>query len=82
MAKDERWDDRMEEGLRKELGELRKAEKADESRSYVVQPGDTLSEIAKEVYGDASRWKEIFEANKDQIKEPSLIQAGWELRIP
>ena len=49
---------------------------------YVVQPGDSLSKIAKEVLGDMSRWQEIFEANKDQIKDPNLIQVGQKLIIP
>ena len=57
-------------------------EKADEPQVYVVKPGDSLSKIAKEVYGQAGRWKEIFEANKDQIKDPNLIRPGQELRIP
>ena len=49
---------------------------------YVVKSGDTLSKIAKELYGDANRWREILEANKDQIENPSLIRPGWELDIP
>lgn len=49
---------------------------------YVVQAGDSLSKIAKERYGDMSRWPEIFEANKDQIKDPNLIQIGQKLVIP
>jgi nucleoid-associated protein YgaU len=49
---------------------------------YVVQSGDSLSKIAKEVLGDASRWPEIFEANKDKLKDPNLIHPGQELRIP
>jgi nucleoid-associated protein YgaU len=49
---------------------------------YVVKSGDTLSKIAQEFYGDANRWREIVEANKDQIENPSLIRAGWELEIP
>jgi nucleoid-associated protein YgaU len=49
---------------------------------YVVKSGDTLSKIAKEFYGDANRWREIFEANKDQIENPNLIRPGWELSIP
>ena len=48
----------------------------------MVKPGDTLSGIAKAVYGDRKHWKEIYEANKDKIKNPDLIQAGWELRLP
>ena len=47
-----------------------------------VIPGNSLSKIAREVYGDASRWTEIFEANKDEIKDPNLIRPGQELRIP
>ncbi len=49
---------------------------------YVVKPGDTLSGIAKAVYGKAGRWREIYEANQDIIKNPNLIRPGWKLRIP
>lgn len=49
---------------------------------YVVKPGDTLSKIAEELYGDANRWREILEANKDRIENPSVIRPGWELVIP
>ena len=52
------------------------------TQKYVVKAGDTLSKIAQEFYGDASRWNEIFEANKDQIADPNLIRVGQELRIP
>lgn len=51
-------------------------------RVYVVQPGDSLSKIAKKVYNDASRWTEIFEANKDKIANPNIIRPGQELCIP
>ena len=53
-----------------------------EPRIYVVQQGDTLSQIAKTAYGDATRWREIYEANKDEIKDPKIIRPGQELRIP
>ncbi len=49
---------------------------------YEVQPGDSLSKIAKEKLGDMKRWPEIFEANKDKIKDPNLIQVGQKLVIP
>jgi nucleoid-associated protein YgaU len=49
---------------------------------YVVQSGDSLSKIAKEELGDASRWPEIFELNKDKIKDPNLIRPGQELKMP
>ena len=49
-----------------------------------MKPGDSLSKIAKAVYGDASRWPEILEANRDHIQDqdPNLIHPGQELRIP
>ena len=49
---------------------------------HVVEKGDTLSKIAAKYYGDPSLYTKIFEANKDRIKNPDLIQVGWKLRIP
>ena len=46
---------------------------------YTVKKGDSLSKIASH-YG--IKWKDIFEANKDIIKNPDLIQPGWKLKIP
>ena len=51
-------------------------------RGYTVQPGDSLSKIAKKIYGDANRWKEIWEANQAKIPNPDLIHPGLELQIP
>ena len=50
--------------------------------TYTVKSGDSLSAIAKSVYGDAGKWHQIFEANRDQIKDPDLIHPGQELKIP
>lgn len=50
--------------------------------SYTVQKGDTLSKISKQFYGDANQYKRIFDANKDQLKDPDKIQPGQVLRIP
>jgi nucleoid-associated protein YgaU len=55
---------------------------SDVERTYTVVAGDTLSEIAKREYGDASKWKRIYEANKDTIKNPDLIYPGQTFKIP
>ena len=47
-----------------------------------MQKGDTLSKISKQFYGDANEYKKIFDANKDQLKDPDKIQPGQVLRIP
>jgi nucleoid-associated protein YgaU len=49
---------------------------------YEVQKGDSLSKIAKHVYGDATRWKEIWEMNKASIPNPDLIHPGQQLSMP
>jgi nucleoid-associated protein YgaU len=59
-----------------------KEQPKEHERTYVVESGDSLSKIAKEVYGDASRWPDIYEANRDKIDDPNLIYPGQELRIP
>ena len=43
---------------------------------------DTLSRIAKQFYGDANKWRKIFQANGDVIKNPDLIHPGQVLKIP
>lgn len=49
---------------------------------YVVVAGDSLSKIAKHFYGDANRWRQIHEANRDRIPDPDVIHPGQRLRIP
>ena len=51
-------------------------------QTYTVKSGDSLSKIAKRVYGDASKWQRIYEANRDKIKNPDLIHPGQEFTIP
>jgi nucleoid-associated protein YgaU len=47
--------------------------------TYTVQPGDTLSEIGQRL---GVAWRDIFEANRDQLNDPDKIQPGQTLRIP
>jgi len=54
----------------------------DDSRTYTVQAGDTLSAIAKKYYGNANDYMEIFNANRDQLTDPNKIRPGQVLKIP
>jgi uncharacterized protein (DUF2235 family) len=49
---------------------------------HTVRRGDTLSKIAKAVYGDATRFPEIFNANRGMLSNPDRIYIGQVLRIP
>jgi nucleoid-associated protein YgaU len=49
---------------------------------HTVEGGESLSKIAKHYYKDANSYMKIFEANKDQIKNPDMINVGQKLKIP
>jgi nucleoid-associated protein YgaU len=51
-------------------------------RTYKVQPGDSLSKISKEFYGNANQYMKIFEANKATLSDPDKIHPGDEIIIP
>lgn len=53
-----------------------------EARYYTVVSGDSLSKIAKEMYGDVMKYEIIFEANKPMLLDMDLIYPGQVLRIP
>ncbi|MCB0558186.1 MAG: LysM peptidoglycan-binding domain-containing protein [Lewinellaceae bacterium] len=49
---------------------------------HTVKSGDTLSKMAKEYFGKAGQYMDIFNANKDQLSSPDLIKPGQVLKIP
>ena len=49
---------------------------------YTVKGGDSLSKIARYIYGDASAFQKIFDANRDILKTPDVIHPGQILKIP
>jgi LysM repeat protein len=72
-------------------GTVLKVPSADDSSggSYVVQPGDTLSEISEDQLGDADAYPSIFRASRDTVQangahltDQDLILPGWKLTIP
>lgn len=54
----------------------------EETRFHQVQSGDTLSKIAKQYYGEAGKYMQIFEANKPMLSDPDKIYPGQVLRVP
>lgn len=56
--------------------------KEPEARFYTVVKGDTLSRIAKDMYGNANSYMKIFEANRPMLSHPDKIYPGQVLRIP
>lgn len=52
-------------------------------KTYTVRPGDTLWSIAKKTLGDGSRWRDVYQVNRDVIgSDPNRIMPGQTLRIP
>jgi nucleoid-associated protein YgaU len=75
-------DDDMPDFSDVQSGASSTAPAAEVFETYEVKPGDSLSKIAKRVYGNASDWKKIFEANTDVVKDPDKIFPGQKLKIP
>lgn len=48
----------------------------------VVKPGDTLSQISRDIYGDLQAFDRIFEANRNQLDDPDMLPVGISLFIP
>jgi 5'-nucleotidase / UDP-sugar diphosphatase len=56
---------------------------AEPEQTYEVKSGDTLLSIAEEVYGDATKWRKIYDANKDTIgADPDKLKLEQKLKIP
>jgi hypothetical protein len=70
------------EGIGSVDDRLQAAAAAPEAQFYEVKSGDTLSKIAKQFYGDANKYQQIFEANRPMLKDPDEIYPGQRLRIP
>ena len=83
MEKDILWDKiKTYEGYKDDLIADIRVEKTDVYGYHTVQPGDTLSQIAKNCLGDAGLYPKIFEANRDILDNPDMIKVGQKLTIP
>ncbi len=70
------------EGVQVVDNRLKVATPTPEATYHTVEKGDTLSKIAKTVYGDMMKYPVIFEANKPMLTDPDKIYPGQVLRIP
>lgn len=52
------------------------------ARSYIVKKGDTLFAIARSQYNDASKWRDIWNANRDRVSNKDKLSIGQELVLP
>ena len=55
------------------------------ARNYMVKEGDTLKSLAKKYYGKSSKWRKIYNANKDKLSSASAsekLKKGTKLQIP
>lgn len=55
---------------------------ASSARTYEVVKGDCLWSIARVQLGSGARWQEIYELNKDLIRDPNMIYVGQQLKLP
>lgn len=83
LEKDLFWDAiKKHAGWEGEVSADVRHEKEDIFGVWTVQPGDSLSKIAKSVYDNAGRYMDIFNANTDKLKDPNMIHPGQQLVIP
>ena len=52
------------------------------AETYIVQKDDTLQKIAKKFYNSYGKWTIIYQANRQNIKDPNFLKPGIELTIP
>jgi nucleoid-associated protein YgaU len=64
------------------LAQADPVEPAADATIHTVTEGETLSAIAKVHYGNASRWIEIYNANRDVMRSENHLVPGMKLRIP
>lgn len=58
------------------------AEAVPKDGKITIQPGNNLWRISRVIYGDGNRYTVIYEANKDQIRDPNIIYPGQILMTP
>jgi nucleoid-associated protein YgaU len=70
------------EGVDRVDNQMNVVEPKPEAQFHTVEKGEWLSKIAAKYYGDATKYNDIFEANKPMLSHPDKIYPGQVLRIP
>ena len=71
---------RLEKGTTLTIDKLSTATSIDRNgERYLIKMGDTLGRISDDVYGTEHKWKKLWENNKQMIKDPNRIYAGFYL---
>lgn len=52
-----------------------------EASEYVVQSGDTLERIARKLFNDGRKWRELYEWNREQLADPGHLRVGQTLKV-
>ena len=83
LDKDRLWNSiKAQSGWEGEVHADIRASRSDVYGVYTVASGDTLSKIAKTYLGNANRYMDIFNANKNILTNPDQIKVGQKLTIP
>ncbi len=83
LDKDMLWDKiKSYSGWENEIAADVKVAQTDLYGLHTVKSGDTLSKLSKQLLGNAKRYMEIFNLNKDILKDPNLIKVGQVLKLP
>jgi len=51
-------------------------------RRHTIKPGDTLSKLAQQYYNNRAKWRDIYAANRDVMKNETDLKTGMVLKIP
>jgi len=77
------WDNiKTHQGWEGEIVADIRAERSDVFGVHTVSSGETLSKLAKHYLGDANRYMDLFNANKDVLSDPNMIKVGQKLKVP
>ncbi len=83
LEKDQLWDKiKSFPGWEQEVAADIQVAQTDIYGEYKVQPGDTLSKIAKKFLGDPNKYQQIVQSNRDTIKDPDKINVGQTIKLP